>query len=137
MIEPGAALVTGGAQRIGRALALALAEDGWDVAISYHQSPEEAERTTEEIRAFGGKAASLKADLLNEAETVSLVPRAAEALGRPLACLINNASIFEFDDMETATRESWDRHMESNLRAPFTRCLDLGVFLRHQQFLLR
>lgn len=119
MIAPGAALVTGGAHRIGRALALALAEDGWDVAISYQSSSDGAEETAAEIRALGRSAATVQADLLIEAETQALVPAAAAALGRPLTCLINNASIFEHDELATATRESWDRHLESNLRAPF------------------
>ncbi|MEL7463350.1 MAG: SDR family oxidoreductase [Pseudomonadota bacterium] len=119
MIKPGAALVTGGAKRIGRALALALAEDGWDVAISYQSSADAAEALASEIRAMGRRAATLRADLLVEAETAALVPAAGEALGAPLTCLINNASIFEHDEMDTATRETWDRHIESNLRAPF------------------
>ena len=119
MTKPGAALITGGAQRIGRALALGLAEDGWDVAVSYQASPEEAEQTVVDIRALGRRGEAVKADLLIEAETDALIDAAAAALGRPLTCLINNASIFEYDDMETATRESWDRHIESNLRAPF------------------
>ncbi|MEC8573372.1 MAG: SDR family oxidoreductase, partial [Pseudomonadota bacterium] len=64
-------------------------------------------------------AQTLRADLLKEAETETLLSAAAEALGGPITCLINNASIFEFDDIQTASRDSWDRHMESNLRAPF------------------
>ena len=60
----------------------------------------------------------LQADLLDEAQSVRLVARAAEALGGPLTVLVNNASIFEHDDIATATRASWDRHIESNLRAP-------------------
>lgn len=119
MIQPGAALVTGGAQRIGRALAIALAEDGWDVAVSYMSSEDEADEVLAKIRALGRKAVAVKADLLIEAETEALIPAAATALGRPLTCLVNNASIFEHDDIATATRTSWDRHIESNLRAPF------------------
>lgn len=118
-IAPGAALVTGGARRIGRALALALAEDGWNVAVSYHSSADEAEALAGEIRARGRRAAALKADLLSEADMTGLVPAASAALDAPLSCLVNNASAFEYDDIETATRDSWDRHMESNLRAPF------------------
>ncbi|MEO1612907.1 MAG: SDR family NAD(P)-dependent oxidoreductase, partial [Pseudomonadota bacterium] len=120
MITPGAALVTGGAHRIGRALALALVEDGWDVAVSYQSSADAAEALAAEIRESGRRAAAIKADLLIEAETAALIPSAAEVLGAPLTCLVNNASIFEFDDIATATRATWDRHMESNLRAPFT-----------------
>jgi NAD(P)-dependent dehydrogenase (short-subunit alcohol dehydrogenase family) len=118
-MQNGAALVTGGARRLGRAMALSLAERGFDVALHYVGSAKEAEQTAKEIRAFGVKAALLQADLLVEAETQALTGRAVQALGRPLNVLINNASIFEHDTLHTASRESWDRHMESNLRAPF------------------
>ncbi len=117
-MTPGAALVTGGAKRLGRAMALALAEDGWDVAFSWLGSSAEAEETAALIRAHGRRAAPIQADLTKEAETDSLLPAAAAALGRPLSCLVNNASIFEFDDFANATRASWDRAVESNLRAP-------------------
>lgn len=113
------ALVTGGARRLGRAMALYLAGRGLDVAIHYASSQDEAESAAQEIRALGRKCATLKADLLDEAQTQALVADAAEALGGPLSVLVNNASIFEYDNFRTATRESWDRHFESNLRAPF------------------
>ncbi len=71
------------------------------------------------MRAAGRRAVTLQADLLREAEVQALLPRAAEALGGPVTVLVNNASIFEYDNLRTATRESWDRHIESNLRAPF------------------
>jgi NAD(P)-dependent dehydrogenase (short-subunit alcohol dehydrogenase family) len=113
------ALVTGAAKRLGRAMALELARQGHDVAIHYAGSAEAAEEVAAEIRALGRAAVTLQADLTVEAETQSLLPRAAEALGQPLTVLINNASIFEYDNIESATRDSWDRHLESNLRAPF------------------
>lgn len=115
----GAALVTGSAKRLGRAMALYLAKRGHDVAIHYVTSREEAEATADEARALGVRAEVIQADLLNEAETQALIGRASQALGRPLTVLVNNASIFEYDNIATATRESWDRHLESNLRAPF------------------
>ncbi|MCT4683818.1 MAG: SDR family oxidoreductase [Roseicyclus sp.] len=113
------ALVTGAAKRLGRAMALELARQGHDVAIHYAGSAEAAEEVAAEIRALGRAAVTLQADLTVEAETQALLPRAAEALGQPLTVLINNASIFEYDNIESATRDSWDRHLESNLRAPF------------------
>ena len=113
------ALVTGGARRLGRDMALTLAQQGYDVAVHYGGSADAAEETAAEIRALGQKAATLQADLLVEDEVQALVGRAQEALGGPLTALVNNASIFEHDDYGTATRESWDRHIESNLRAPF------------------
>ena len=112
------ALVTGAGKRLGRATALYLAERGHDVAVHYASSAAEAEAVAEEIRALGRKAVTLQADLLVEAETAALIPAAVAALG-PLTVLVNNASIFEYDRIETATRDSWDRHMESNLRAPY------------------
>ncbi len=115
----GGALVTGGARRLGRAMVMALARRGIDVAIHYAGSRAAAETTAAEARALGVRAVALQADLLAEDETSTLVTRAAGALGGPLAVLINNASIFEHDDIRSATRESWDRHIESNLRAPF------------------
>lgn len=112
------ALVTGGARRLGRAMALSLAEAGHDVAIHYAGSVEEAEATAQDIRAFGRRAVTLQADLLDEAATQALLPRAVEALGQPVTVLVNNASVFEYDNMQSMTRTSWDRHMDSNLRAP-------------------
>lgn len=113
------ALVTGAARRLGRAMALALAEDGWDVAVHYATSGEDAEAVCAAIRAMGRQAVALRADLLADAETRRLVPAAAEALGGPLTLLVNNASIFEHDTILNATDESWHRHIQSNLRAPF------------------
>jgi NAD(P)-dependent dehydrogenase (short-subunit alcohol dehydrogenase family) len=112
------ALVTGAGKRLGRAMALYLAKRGHDVAVHYASSAGEADAVVQEIRAMGRKAVTLQADLLVEAETAALIPAAVAALG-PLTVLINNASIFEYDRIETATRESWDRHMDSNLRAPY------------------
>jgi len=113
------ALVTGAGQRLGRAMAIALAEDGCDVAVHYSSSETGAAETCAAIRALGRQAVALRADLLAETETQCLVARAAEALGGSLSVLVNNASIFEYDTLATASRDGWDRHMESNLRAPF------------------
>ena len=113
------ALVTGGAKRLGRAMALYLAGRGYDVAVHYASSHDEAEALVAEITAMGRRAVALHADLLDETQTETLIARAADGLGSPLDVLINNASIFEYDSIQTATRTSWDRHIESNLRAPF------------------
>jgi len=115
---PQAALVTGAGKRIGRAIALSLGRAGWAVAIHYRQSRPEAEDVVREIVAAGGRAAAIRADLLREEETLALVPQAAAALG-PLGCLVNSASVFENDAALAVTRESWDRHLATNLRAPF------------------
>ncbi len=113
------ALVTGAARRLGRAMALELARAGHDVAIHFAISGDDAEQVAEEVRALGRAAVTLPADLTVEDEMQGLLPRAAEALGGAITVLVNNASIFEYDSLASATRDSWDRHMESNLRAPF------------------
>ncbi|GAB4265429.1 MAG: SDR family oxidoreductase [Pararhodobacter sp.] len=113
------ALITGAGKRLGRAMALYLAARGYDLAVHYASSAEGAEETAREARALGVRAVTLQADLLNDAETAALIPAAREALGGPLTVLVNNASIFEYDTIHSATRESWDRHLGSNLRAPF------------------
>ncbi|TMV83126.1 SDR family oxidoreductase [Thioclava sp. BHET1] len=113
------ALITGAGKRLGRAMALYLADRGYDIAVHYAASETEAEEVAREIRAKGRQAVTLQANLLDEAATGDLVARATEALGGPLSLLVNNASIFEYDSIESATRESWDRHIGSNLRAPF------------------
>jgi NAD(P)-dependent dehydrogenase (short-subunit alcohol dehydrogenase family) len=113
-----AALVTGAARRIGAAIVRALAAAGWAVAIHHHESDAEAAALADEIRDAGGTATTLAADLAAEDAAAALVGRARKALG-PLGLLVNNASVFERDEALTATRESWDRHMAVNLRAPF------------------
>jgi NAD(P)-dependent dehydrogenase (short-subunit alcohol dehydrogenase family) len=115
---PRAALVTGGARRIGRALALSLAADGWAVALHHNRSGDAAAEVVAEIEAGGGRAVALSADLRDETQVAGLIPRAVAVLG-PLGCLVNNASAFESDLVQSATRESWDLHMAVNLRAPF------------------
>lgn len=119
MTEPvsGAALVTGASRRIGRAIVLALARRGHDIAIHHRSSPEDAEALADEVRSLGRRAAIVCADLTREDEVQALVPAAAETLGS-LSVLVNNASVFEDDRVGGLIRESWDRHMETNLRAP-------------------
>jgi NAD(P)-dependent dehydrogenase (short-subunit alcohol dehydrogenase family) len=118
-MRDGAALVTGGGQRLGAAMVRELARRGFDVAIHCRSSRDAAEALAAEVRGGGGRALVIEADLLDREATAALVPAAAEALGRPLSVLVNNASIFEHDTIATATWESWDRHLGSNLRAPF------------------
>lgn len=114
---PRVALVTGAARRIGRAIALDLARQGWDVAVHANNSRDLADALAQEIRALGRRASVLAADLTCEEEVVRLMPDAAAALG-PVGLLVNNASIFEQDDITSMNRSGWDRHMEANLRAP-------------------
>ncbi len=115
---PGA-LVTGAGHRLGQAMAVALAKRGYDVAVHYASSATGAEETVARIEAAGQRGVALQANLLDENATQALFPVALKALGSDITCLVNNASIFEYDTVETATRDTWDRHIESNLRAPF------------------
>jgi NAD(P)-dependent dehydrogenase (short-subunit alcohol dehydrogenase family) len=115
---PRAALVTGAARRIGRTIALALAEAGFDIAVHCHSNRDAGAATCETIRRFGRRAALLQADLAKETEAQALLPQATAALG-PIGVLVNNASPFERDEWHDATRGSWDSHIEPGLRAPF------------------
>lgn len=114
---PRSALVTGAGRRLGRSIALRLADAGWNVAVHYGQSRDEAEATATAVRQRGVRAAVLSADLADEAAVGSLVGCAAEAVG-PIGLLVNNASLFEPDQLASVTRAGWDRHMATNLRAP-------------------
>lgn len=112
-----AALVTGAGQRIGRALAEALAEDGWFVFVHYNRSAAEARGTVAHIRANGGQAKAIRADLASARAAEALVDR-CRAPGVALCCLVNSASLFQLDRAPDATAPSFDRHMAINLRAP-------------------
>lgn len=113
----GAALVTGAARRIGRAIAGDLAAAGWPVVIHHFESEDEAQSLVAEIDAAGGHACAIAADLCQPAAVEELMGAAWDAMG-PITCLINNASLFEHDSLETVTAKSWDAHMAINLRAP-------------------
>jgi NAD(P)-dependent dehydrogenase (short-subunit alcohol dehydrogenase family) len=113
-----AALVTGGAHRIGKSLCLALAREGWAVAIHYGSSADSAEALAREITQRGGKAASVSADLSSEDETLAAFDKAQQTIG-PLSLIVNNASIFEKENWDDVTAESWTRHLNINLRAPY------------------
>ena len=112
------ALVTGAARRIGRAIALDLAQQGWTVALHYNRSVEDAQSAQDAIEGKGGRSKLFQANLAQESETNRLFDEVQSQLG-PIGLLVNNASQFERDDAASVTRESWDAHMEVNLRAPF------------------
>lgn len=120
-----AALVTGAGKRVGKALALALADAGYDIAAHYRSSRAEVEDTLAQAKAKGRKGVALQADLSRENETAALIPAARDALG-PLTLLVNSASVFEHDDIASMTRASWDMHMETNLRAPLKLAQDFA-----------
>jgi|SRR5690348_15923845 len=113
-----AALVTGGARRIGRAIVLALAYDGYAVAVHVRDARTEGDALAAQISELGVRAAVVAADLAEPPEVAHLVPTAAEALGRPLTLLVNNASEFEPDEIGKLDPARFDRHFAVNLRAP-------------------
>ena len=125
-------LVTGAAKRIGRQLALDLAADGWDVAVHCNTSPREAEEVAQSIRTMGRRAVVVRGDLSDAEVPDRLIEEASAGLGG-LTCLINNASLFEPDEVGSITRGSWGEHLDTNLRAPiflsqaFARRLPEGV----------
>ncbi len=115
----GRAIVTGAGTRLGQAMAIYLAGRGFDVAVHFATSRDGADETIAAIQALGQNAVPLQADLLDNDAVEGLIARATDALGGPLTVLVNNASIFDYDTLTSATQDSWDRHMSSNFRAPF------------------
>ena len=120
------ALVTGAGKRIGRAMALALADAGYNVAVHYHSSRDEAEEVASLIEQKGKIGRTIQADLSSEQDTSSLIANANDLLGS-LTLLVNSASTFEHDDIETMTSASWDRHLTANLRAPVKLAQDFAT----------
>ncbi|MFT5509765.1 MAG: NAD(P)-dependent dehydrogenase (short-subunit alcohol dehydrogenase family) [Hyphomicrobiaceae bacterium] len=110
-------LITGAAKRIGRALALDFANRGWDVAIHFNSSSDDAEALATEIRSIGRRAIAQSCNLANTEAVQNLIPDCASELG-PVTCLINNASEFRFDSIDDLTSESWNLHLDINLKAP-------------------
>lgn len=118
-IEPHV-LVTGAGKRIGREIALDLGLRGWKVSVHFGGSASAADEVVDEInRRSGGlvRSVAVHADLSREADAVELIGNSTAALGS-LTALVNNASTFREDSIEDMTRESWDQHLETNLRAP-------------------
>lgn len=110
-------LITGAARRLGRAMALELAAQGWDIALHHRRSAAEAEQTAAQCRSAGARVAVLAADLSDERACRALVPQAVAALGR-LDAVVNNASLFEYDDALSTDLASMERHWRVNTAAP-------------------
>ncbi len=110
-------LITGAARRIGRAIALDMAAHGWAVAIHCRNSKAQAQALCAEIGNSGGTAAVFEADLADLKALDQLVTNCAETLGPPL-CLINNASEFQLDSLQSTDEATWDTHLDINLKAP-------------------
>ena len=117
-VERKVALVTGGAKRIGRELALTMARSGFDVAITYRNSAKEADQTAETIAALGAQAAAIPLDLRHEASCDAAIEQTLQRFGR-LDVLVNNAGIFESAPLHEISLSQWDAMFETNTRGPF------------------
>lgn len=124
----GGALVTGGSKRVGRVLCLALAEAGYAVAVHYRSDPTAAQALCREIVGLGGRAEPVQADL-SDPEAAATLPARASRLVGALELLVNNASVFLEDRIQTLTRERWSAHLDTNLLAPIllTQAFAAGV----------
>ncbi|MFZ6773726.1 SDR family oxidoreductase [Undibacterium sp. SXout7W] len=111
------AIVTGAARRIGRQIALTMAEQGWDIVVHFGQSAEEAASVVAAIQTLGCRAIALACDLSDEAATRQLFQDAQHQMGR-IDCVVNNASLFEEDQASTVSQMALDKHMHVNLAAP-------------------
>lgn len=118
LLEGKSVLVTGAARRIGRAVALKLAQNGADVAITYRTSQAEAEATTREIAALGAEAFAVRVDLTSAEDIREAVGSVVDEFGH-LDILVNNAGVFESAALESITVEQWDQMFATNTRAPF------------------
>jgi 3-oxoacyl-[acyl-carrier protein] reductase/pteridine reductase len=113
-----ACLITGGARRLGRASALALARAGADVAITFRTSAREAQRTVVDLSGLGVRAFALHCDITDEASVKSMMQEAGRELGR-IDILVNNAANYATADFERLTLRQWDAIFASNTRGPF------------------
>jgi len=114
----GCALVTGGAQRIGRQISLRLSEDGWPVVIHYNSSDTEASETAKLIIDAGGQAWTVGGDLSEKTTPEAIMYEASRKAEQPVTCLVNNASIFEDDRAANFISDNFDRNMAIHARAP-------------------
>jgi len=119
------ALVTGAGRRIGHAIAIGLANDGWDIAVHYHRSKHEAETLADEIALRGVNAVAVGCNLEDANAVSDLFPECNRRLG-PVACLVNNAALFEYDSIENLETRMWERHINVNLRAPLLLARDFA-----------
>jgi NAD(P)-dependent dehydrogenase (short-subunit alcohol dehydrogenase family) len=118
------ALVTGAAKRLGRSIALRLAQDGWDIGVHYGQSAAEAQETVLAVQALGRRAVALQADFAQQTQVDSLIEQCTSALGLP-DCIVNSASLFAFDNAEDFSPAQFETHMQINAIAPIALSRDL------------
>ena len=125
-------LITGAAKRIGHIIALEMAKTGWDIAIHYGKSKQEADETAKLVKAMGQEAICIEADLAQESEVEQILPTCIEQLGLP-DCIVNNASIFEYDDASTFQYQKLTQHMAVNLAAPTLLTKMFAQYLKDEQ----
>jgi pteridine reductase len=130
-IDGKVALVTGAAKRVGRSIALALAERGAELVVHYHGSEREAHDVLARAKQLGGKPVAARADLANAADIDALVETAVRAFGR-IDILVNSAAIFYRTPIATLTEADWDRFLTVNLKAPFLLCRRAGALMSRQ-----
>ena len=127
-----AAFVTGGARRIGRAIALALAEAGADIVLTYRSSRAEARQTAAEIARFGRRAVAVECDVRSETSVRAAVAQVLAELGR-IDLVVNNAAVFASAALESLTLEQWNAAFETNARGPFLVAREALPHLRKAQ----
>ena len=110
-------LITGAATRIGKAIALRFSKKGWNIAIHYFKSSSKAKKLKKQIENNKVKVVLIKADLRNTKQVEKIIPSVNKKLGT-INCLINNAALFEKDDILDFTNKSWNEHLNINLLAP-------------------
>ncbi|MBI3084356.1 MAG: SDR family oxidoreductase [candidate division NC10 bacterium] len=130
-IEGKIALVTGSAKRVGRAIALALAERGAELVIHYRDSEREAQELLALLKRAGGKPVAVRGDVSVAADVDRIVETAMQAFGR-IEILVNNASIFSRTPFENLMEEDWDRFLDVNLKGPFLLCRKIGGIMLRQ-----
>ncbi len=118
------ALITGAAKRLGRAIALDMAQAGWDIIVHYGTSSTEAQQCVADIEQLGRQAVAIQADLSLESEVSTLIARCEQAMGLP-TCVVNSASLFDFDSASDFSYAQLDRHMRINTAAPVALARDL------------
>jgi NAD(P)-dependent dehydrogenase (short-subunit alcohol dehydrogenase family) len=125
------ALVTGAARRVGRAIALVMAERGADVVIHYKNSASEAHETVEAVERLGRRAFAIQADLAEPDQVEALADRAIAACEK-VDVLVNSAAIFRRTPLEQLTATEWEQFLRVNLTAPFLLARRLGLLMRRQ-----
>jgi len=130
-IEGKVALVTGAAKRLGRSIALALAERGAELVIHYHTSERDAQEVLSLAKRLGGKPVAVRADLAVTSDIGAMVESAMRAFGR-IDILVNSAAIFYRTPFSTLTEADWDRFLAVNLKAPFLLCRQVGEIMCRQ-----